>query len=212
MGAGTHVEFAHMRDRQRREPSAQLDIHGRRIHCSLPCTPHSRRTLGGIARRILVNRRLRPRPMQRRKPPLPLAKYGIDSKYSIYSTLGNHGTHARGRVSVELLPPVHSRATRACTQLPTKKQASLRAWLRKATTLSASTHQPLGSLSMARKTNKSGNSDAHQEGQIGAVRTKRPNYASKTADCDTPPPRAAITATRRVKTPNQNSRAPQRPA
>lgn len=27
-----------------------------------------------------------------------------------------------------------------------------------------------------------GNSDVHQEGQIGAVRTKLPNYASKTAD------------------------------
>ena len=35
---------------------------------------------------------------------------------------------------------------------------------------------------MARKTNKWGSNDAHQEGQIGAVRTKRPDYASKTAD------------------------------
>ena len=49
-----------------------------------------------------------------------------------------------------------------------------------------------------------GNSDVHQEGQIGAVRTKLPNYASKTADSDTPPPSTAITATRRVKTPSQN--------
>ena len=65
---------------------------------------------------------------------------------------------------------------------------------------------------MARKTNKSGNSDAHQEGQIGAVRTKRPNYASKTTDSDTLPPRAALTVTRRAKTPSQNCRAPQRPA
>lgn len=35
---------------------------------------------------------------------------------------------------------------------------------------------------MARKTNKWGSNDAHQEGQIGAVRTKRPDYAPKTTD------------------------------
>ena len=167
MVPGTHVEFAHMHDSQRCEPSAWLDTHGRRVHCSLPCTPHLRRALGSVARCILVHHWLRPRSVWRRKPPLPLAIYSIDSKCSICSAMGDHGTHARGRVSVELLPPVHSRATRACTQLPTNKQASLRAWLRIATTLSASTRQPLGSLSMARKTNKSGNNDVHQEGRLG---------------------------------------------
>ena len=65
---------------------------------------------------------------------------------------------------------------------------------------------------MARKTNKWGSNDAHQEGQIGAVRTKRPDYAPKTTDSDALPPRAALTVTRRAKTPSQNSRAPQRPA
>ena len=35
---------------------------------------------------------------------------------------------------------------------------------------------------MARKTNKWGSNDAHQEGQIGAVRTKRLDYAPKTTD------------------------------
>ena len=57
---------------------------------------------------------------------------------------------------------------------------------------------------MARKTNKWGSNDAHQEGQIGAVRTKRPDYAPKTAVSDTPPPGAAITTTRRAKNPYQN--------
>lgn len=57
---------------------------------------------------------------------------------------------------------------------------------------------------MARKTNKSGNNDAHQEGRLGAVRTKRPGHAPKTTDSDTPPPGTAITATRRAKNPYQN--------
>lgn len=35
---------------------------------------------------------------------------------------------------------------------------------------------------MAWKTNKSGNNDAHQEGRLGAVRTKRSGHAPKTTD------------------------------
>lgn len=63
--------------------------------------------------------------MWRRKPPLSLdicSKTRKCSECSIYSTLYINGAHAHGPMSVELLPPVHSRASRACAQLPTKME------------------------------------------------------------------------------------------
>ena len=57
---------------------------------------------------------------------------------------------------------------------------------------------------MARKTNKWGSNYAHQEGQIGAVRTKRPDYAPKTADCGHVRGEYYVFPARVVQNPGQN--------